>query len=85
MTPEIFNARMAQIQLERDAINTLVHGMNSENLFRATLGHDLTYTMTEFDKPNIVSYSSGGVSTTSSMSTKQGRNPPPMKIGMGPR
>jgi hypothetical protein len=50
MTPEIFNARMVQIQLERDAINTLVHGMNSENLFRATLGHDLTYTMTEFDQ-----------------------------------
>lgn len=38
MTPEIFNARVVQIQLERDAINAEIAGMKSRNVWRECNG-----------------------------------------------
>lgn len=43
MKQEFFTARLLQIQLEMEAVKAEIAGMTSENLFRATLGHDLTH------------------------------------------
>ncbi len=47
MTREVFEARLLQMSIERDAINAEIAGMTCENNFRAALGHDLTHDESE--------------------------------------
>jgi hypothetical protein len=51
MAPEIFNARLLQMSIERDAINALIQGMVAQNVVReCNGGGEPDYTMKEFDQ-----------------------------------